>query len=260
VSDYLWDKSGEDADVERLEQALSPLRYRGQAPRLPERRPRLLVPVLAVAAAAMLAVLMWQPWRPAPWVPNGQWVEATERLELAVGNLGTVTLSPGTRARAVGDGRLELDHGVLAAKIDAPPRRFSVATKFALIIDLGCAFEVAADENGVRVKVTEGSVAVSQEGRETVIAAGAEQTVTPPPPAKKAEVIAPKAEAPKAEAPKAEAPKAPKLKVLTPKVAPARPAENAAPHKNEAPATKPAKKDDGLHLQHDSLKDLDRSL
>jgi len=148
-----------------------------------------------------------------------------------------------------------------------------VVTKYAVIFDLGCAFEVAADEIGVRVKVTEGSVAVAQDGRENVLAAGAEELL----PAKKADAPkteapkteAPKTEAPKTEAPKTEAPKietpkteapkthapkteAPKLKVMTPKVAPT----HAAPQKKEAPA----KKDDGLHLQHDSLKDLDHGL
>jgi hypothetical protein len=156
--------------------------------------------------------------------------------------MGTVTLLPGTRARP-GKGTVELDHGTLLAKISAPPRRFSVVTKYAVIFDLGCAFEVAADENGVRVKVTEGSVAVAQDGRENVLAAGAEATL----PAKKAAVIAPKTEAPKTEAPK--------LKVMTPKPV----TNHAAPQKKEAPK-QPAKKDDGLHLQHDSLKDLEHGL
>jgi ferric-dicitrate binding protein FerR (iron transport regulator) len=257
VSDYLWDKSGEDADVERLEQALAPMRYRGRPPRLPRRLP--FVRAAMALAAAAIALILWRPWAPALYSLDGEWVVANGRWTLEVAGMGTVTLLPGTRARP-GKGTVELDHGTLLAKISAPPRRFSVVTKYAVIFDLGCAFEVAADENGVRVKVTEGSVAVAQDGRENVLAAGAEATL----PAKKAAVIAPKTEAPKTEAPKAEAPKtetpkakteAPKLKVMTPKPV----TNHAAPQKKEAPK-QPAKKDDGLHLQHDSLKDLEHGL
>jgi len=122
VSDYLWDKSGEDADVERLEQTLAPMRYRGRPPRLPRRRLPFMRAAIALAAAAV-AVLLWRPWGPALYSPDGKWLETSEQTTLEVAGMGTITLLPGTRARP-GHGTVELDHGTVLAKIFAPPRRF----------------------------------------------------------------------------------------------------------------------------------------
>lgn len=69
MSDYLWDKSGEpDADVERLEQLLKPLRHQPRELQLPReedessasRAARFLFrwPALAVAAALILMMLV----------------------------------------------------------------------------------------------------------------------------------------------------------------------------------------------------------
>ena len=65
---YLWDRSGEpDAEIERLESLLAPLRHRGLPPVLPARRRRMapwLTPwtVRALAAAAMLLLVAGGAW------------------------------------------------------------------------------------------------------------------------------------------------------------------------------------------------------
>jgi hypothetical protein len=99
-----------------------------------------------------------------------------------VTTIGHVELAPSTRARIVATGaqdRLRLERGTASARITAPPRRFAVETPHAVITDLGCAFEVTVDENGVEhVKVAEGRVGVAQnDGPETEIAAGGEWPV-----------------------------------------------------------------------------------
>src|SRR5262245_23320607 len=63
--DYLWDKSGGDADVERLERALGPLAYRGTVSALPTRKRRTArVAALVSTFAAAAMVLLWFALRP----------------------------------------------------------------------------------------------------------------------------------------------------------------------------------------------------
>ena len=73
-------------------------------------------------------------------------------MRLRVADIGSVELGPATRARIVATGaarhELALERGSLVATIDAPPRRFVVATPRALVTDLGCAFELTVDEAG----------------------------------------------------------------------------------------------------------------
>jgi hypothetical protein len=256
VSDYLWDKSGSDPEVERLEQALQPLAFRGAPPVLPSRRSVGRTAFLAggLAAAALMALLLWRPWRPLPpalgiagghAVVAGAWLESgADTLRLELGNLGSVELQPATRARVLGPGHLELDHGALRAKIDAPPRAFSIETRWARVIDLGCAFELAVDEKGRgRLRVTEGSVALVQEGHEVVVRAGSEQALGDPEPPP----VLPNIEY--------HPPVKPKLVVKKPQHAQPQPKTPA-----KTPTQKAKETDPGLRLQHDSLKDLDRSL
>jgi ferric-dicitrate binding protein FerR (iron transport regulator) len=212
VSDYLFDKEGEpDPEVARLEQLLAPVAYRGAPPRLPQRRTRRTFVVVAAAmtamAAAIVALLIAKPWRPAPsWaatvregtatrdgqpiagatrLPVGAWLETQSgRAQLTVADIGVVELAPATRARIVVTGaqrhELELARGTLVARIDAPPRRFAVRTPRAVVTDLGCAFELTVDESGRgRLVVTAGKVAVgSSEVPEVVVVAGARVELT----------------------------------------------------------------------------------
>ncbi|MGZ3425176.1 MAG: FecR domain-containing protein [Polyangia bacterium] len=315
MSDYLFDKEGEpEPEVERLERLLAPVAYRGAPPRLPQRRPRrtfVVAAAMTAMAAALVAILIARPWRPgASWaatvrdgsatrdgqpiagetrLPVGAWIETQSgRVRLVVADIGTVELAPATRARIVATGparhQLELARGTLAARIDAPPRRFVVTTPRAVVTDLGCAFELTVDESGRgRLVVTEGKVAVSSgEEREVVVHAGARVELTergpgepyvphagptsPPPPSP----IAPHApSAPIAPAP----PSAPTPPVAPHATAPAHhpahttkappgprratkapPAVAAPPHPTQTKKAEPAK------VEHDPLKELQRSV
>jgi hypothetical protein len=100
------------------------------------------------------------------------------RLALRVGDLGTVELAEGTRARLVAAGpdaqRLALEHGRLSAEILAPPRLFVVETPSAVATDLGCAYDLAVDSLGWgRIHVTEGWVELARRGRVVVVPRGA---------------------------------------------------------------------------------------
>jgi hypothetical protein len=252
VSDYLFDKAGRDPEIEQLEALLSPLAYRGAAPALPRRRPLWVPVVLAAAAAAMIAVLLW----PRSWMEGPRVVRVTD--------IGTVALGPDTRARMIGREQVELDHGRLSARISAPPRRFSVKTRHVTVIDLGCAFELEVDREGRgKLVVTEGSVALSDGMRETVVPAGGacafdEHGAGAPslPQAKPQPLVEPKT-------PATIAPVQPKPVSIPEKAAPAKrpaPAKKQAapvrrPAKKAAPV-KPAATDHGIHLEHDPLRDL----
>lgn len=62
--DYLWDRSGEDQEVARLEALLSPLKHDAPLDALRLRRAKSKLPLIAgiaLAIAAMLAVVVW--WR-----------------------------------------------------------------------------------------------------------------------------------------------------------------------------------------------------
>jgi ferric-dicitrate binding protein FerR (iron transport regulator) len=275
MSDYLFDKQGEpDPDVVELEQLLRPLAYRGAPPRRQRRRaPRLWLSGATVALAAAIVLLVMKPWAPHPKVdgapPLGAWIDSGERrLHLAVGDIGTVDLAPRTRARFVTDAptlhKIELVRGTLVATIVAPPRRFVVQTPRAVVTDLGCAFELTVDESGHgHLKVTAGKVALADGAAgEVVVAAGGESelgapkephaAVAPSPPAPVAPApptppIAPPAAKPHHDLPHSKTVKQPP---------PVAPPPTAAPTKKSAPPapTKPTK------IEHDSLKDLERSV
>ena len=214
MSDYLFDKQGEpDPDVERLEGLMGALGYRGALPSLPARRPRrafIVVAGVSAVAAALLALLLVAPWRRphtddraavASWAATvregaatvdgrpltgaarlsvGAWLDTGgSRVRLAVADIGSVELAPGTRVRIVATSAarqtLQLAHGTLAAVIAAPPRQFVVTTPRAVVTDLGCAFELTVDDAGRgRLAVSGGRVAVSDgAAREVVVEAGA---------------------------------------------------------------------------------------
>jgi hypothetical protein len=65
--DYLWDKSGEpDPQIQELEEILAPLRYQPKPLELPEEMPatrkRNYVPLLAIAATVLIALLAGAVW------------------------------------------------------------------------------------------------------------------------------------------------------------------------------------------------------
>lgn len=201
---YFWDGSGQpDPQVERLERLLGPLRHRGAAPALPVRprwRPwaKLAAAVLLAAAGAIGIARMrgsaaWEliPLSGSPSVGSisvrkmlavraGDTIETDgeSRAVLRVGSIGEVDVRPGSRLRLIEarplDHRLALDRGAIAARIWAPPRLFFVETPSALAVDLGCAYTLEVEPDGVgRLAVTSGWVELGREGREALVPAGA---------------------------------------------------------------------------------------
>jgi ferric-dicitrate binding protein FerR (iron transport regulator) len=209
MSDYLWDKQGEpDAELEHLEQLLAPLAHRPIVflPPAPARLRRSWVVALSAVAAIAIALLILRPRPRLPEqaglalsvhgagaklgdravngeskLPTGAWLDTGEsKVTLTVGSIGSVEIAAQSRLRIVESSAqaqvLELDHGALIARITAPPRSFTVKTKHATAIDLGCAFELRSDLAGEgRLIVTQGRVALADEhGSEVAVAAGAE--------------------------------------------------------------------------------------
>jgi hypothetical protein len=109
---------------------------------------------------------------------SGQTLETgpEARAKLLIGRIGEVDLEPGSGLRLVEEKshRLALDHGALRAFIWAPPRTFSVKTKEALAVDLGCAYSLRVDRTGEGLlQVAFGWVSFDAREREVYVPAGA---------------------------------------------------------------------------------------
>jgi ferric-dicitrate binding protein FerR (iron transport regulator) len=287
MSDYLFDKAGDaDPEIERLEELLAPLAYRGVAPELPRRRrarPFYVAAALTAVAAALVAVIIAHPWRPrlpswavtvqdgvAARLTVGEWLDTgAARARLVVADLGSVELSPHTRARIVATDatrhEMELERGTLAAVIHASPRRFVVKTPRALVTDLGCAFELTVDEAGRgRLVVTEGQVAVASDGApEVVVPAGAHLELAEPAPPAPTTPTTPtpaKAPTPVPSAPPTTPAKhhATKTVHATKTIHTTRPAVTTP--KKTQPHAAPAQKSEPTKMEHDPLKALKNSV
>src|SRR5882724_11840021 len=110
----------------------------------------------------------------------GQWLETdgNSRAKIAVESIGQVEIDPNTRVRLVltqpTEHRLELAHGKMSARIWAPPRLFFVDTPSAVAADLGCAYTLEVDDQGVGLlHVTSGWVSLQLKDRESMVPAGA---------------------------------------------------------------------------------------
>jgi hypothetical protein len=110
----------------------------------------------------------------------GQWLEtdSNSRAQLKVSSIGEVEIDPNTRVRLVEtrptEHRLELEHGKMSARIWAPPRLFFVDTPAGVAADLGCAYTLEVDDQGVGLlHVTSGWVALQLKDRESMVPAGA---------------------------------------------------------------------------------------
>jgi hypothetical protein len=209
--DYLWDASGRpDPDVERLERLLAPLRSIPPAPRLPQRRARLgrwrvALPLLT-AAAGLILFVVWRPGSRPAIPPADGWsvttlagsprvgavlVAADGRLRIGdalvtdsrsrariSADVGEVEVGGDSRLRLVeagrGGHRLALDYGTLRASIAAPPGRFTVETRSATAVDLGCVYTLRASAGGDGIlSVQVGWVGFEFDGREVFVPAGA---------------------------------------------------------------------------------------
>ena len=140
----------------------------------PARRPWLW----AFASIAMLALLAVGYWSVAHRA--GEWIEtdSKSRTTLRIGEIGFVEVEPGTRVRVVteqpGEHRLSLAHGEIRAKISAPPKLFFVDTASGTAVDLGCEYDLNADDLGRGVlRVTRGWVSYQWKGAESLVPAGA---------------------------------------------------------------------------------------
>jgi hypothetical protein len=165
--DYLWDRSGSDAEVESLETLLRPMALKAQEP---PRAKALSVPRLAWAAvaAAILVALVNGVVRPDPPPP------APAMLDF--GDVGQVTVEPNTRVRVLRRTeeliKLRLERGTIHASIsaDARPRLFQVETPSTTCVDLGCHYTLSVDEAGrAIVRVTTGRVAFVDGDREVYV-------------------------------------------------------------------------------------------
>lgn len=172
--DYLWDKTGRDDEVERLEKLLRPLAHKPRA--LPRRgvRARPLAAVLLSAAAALLVAALWFLPRETPAPPRA----AAHTIDL--GRYGRVDVEPNSRVKVVKKDeeliKLRLDLGTIHAQItlDARPRLFQVETPATTCVDLGCHYTLTVDEAGrSMVRVSSGRVAFLDAGREVYVPRGA---------------------------------------------------------------------------------------
>lgn len=211
--DYLWERSGADEDVARLERLLAAY----AAP------PAELLPRLAVTAHVAPTPIPWRSWLAAaavlvmavgiarqaqppatagdPWrvarvegtptqaaaplgrhsaVVPGRWIETDEASTavMFVGRIGRLEIAPRSRLRlltdAPGDHRAELVRGTIEAQIWAPPGQFVIDTPSATAVDLGCAYTLTIDDDGVGlITVLGGWVGFEHKGREAFIPAGA---------------------------------------------------------------------------------------
>ena len=110
----------------------------------------------------------------------GQWLETDgdSRAQIDVGSIGQVQIDPNTRVRLVEtkptEHRLELAQGRMSARIWAPPRLFFVDTPAGVAADLGCAYTLEVDGQGIGLlHVTSGWVALQLKDRESMVPAGA---------------------------------------------------------------------------------------
>ncbi|MGH9928291.1 MAG: FecR domain-containing protein [Pyrinomonadaceae bacterium] len=113
-------------------------------------------------------------------LPVGEWLEtdSSSRAQIEVGSIGQVEIDPNTRVRLLETGatehRLELAHGKMSARIWAPPRLFFVDTPAGVAADLGCAYTLEVDDEGIGLlHVTSGWVALQLKDRESMVPAGA---------------------------------------------------------------------------------------
>ena len=215
TDDYLWYRSGRpDPDIVRLEKTLGRLRSAAPVPELPEAPPaearwRRYAPLLAAAAAIALMIgVAWRTTRRAEaWtvaavagqprigaaavsdhghIAVGQTLltDSASQARIDVASIGAVTIDPDSRVRLVatrsGHHQLALDYGTLHAVISAPPGQFVVSTPSATATDLGCAYTLHVDEDGTGLlSGTAGWVALTLNGRESLVPAGASSRTHP---------------------------------------------------------------------------------
>jgi ferric-dicitrate binding protein FerR (iron transport regulator) len=195
MSDYLFDKSGEDAEIADLEAKLGAYAHREplRETSLRKRKPIMIAAALGAIAVAAVLVLMLvrKPDDPcarattgmafsaqgttrcggraasAGTLPVGTWLETTNDAvaNMQVATIGNLTMYGNTKLRVLETSdrqhRLELASGRISARVNAPPRLFVVETPAATAVDLGCAYELSVDDKGTtHLVVTSGAVSL----------------------------------------------------------------------------------------------------
>ena len=213
TNDYLWDRTGlPDPDIVRLERLLSQLRPAADGPRIlvfPARartsRPSWAFMAAVASLAAVIIAMVGVSSRSVqvsagldvtrldgtPTIGTrpiadhlemraGSWLETNDqgRASIDIASVGRVDVDPHTRIGLVssrpGQHRLQLQRGTIHALIWAPPGQFVVVTPSSTAVDLGCAYTLTVDDEGVgHVRVTSGWVGFEWRGRESFIPAGA---------------------------------------------------------------------------------------
>jgi len=116
----------------------------------------------------------------------GQWLTTAnnERAQLQVADIGTLDISENSRIRikhSITDTehRLELDHGTVNAHVDAPPKLLVIESDLGQIVDMGCAYTLAIDQNNEGyLHVTQGAVVIEQPNKKIHINAHKNPTTT----------------------------------------------------------------------------------
>jgi hypothetical protein len=184
--DYLWDKSGHDAEIEAIEDLLAPLAHKqdfGPPPRMPAGPAwGSLFAVLATAAAVFFTVrwtMTEESSRPLT-IPHTVPAPLTAAREIDLGVYGSVNAHEGALVEVLRQSdeeiRLRLTRGTIDARISgaARPRLFQVETPSAVCVDLGCHYTLTVEEDGsALVSVDFGQVAFVDRGRETWVPSGA---------------------------------------------------------------------------------------
>lgn len=213
MSDPLY--NGPDAEIEQLQELLSPYRYEGELPELPERveeppreapRPSALTRPLLLAAGLLLAASLGSRLLPSDtksWaltqlegasvcvesdtcsLEEGEWLvtDASSRAMLEVADIGSMEVAPSSRLRLLATGedqhRLELAQGRIDASVIAPPRLLIVDTPAATAVDLGCAYTLEVDEHGDGdLVVSSGWVSLETKTTTTLVVAGSQASMT----------------------------------------------------------------------------------
>ena len=130
----------------------------------PARRPwRVLAPVLALAAALVLGLFVWQSASPRSPAPQKTFLRVNERQALADGSV--VELKDGSRLDVrftSGERRVRLTGEAHFTVAKTPARPFIVEAHGVEVRAVGTAFNVRVDAAAVEVLVTEGKVRVTE--------------------------------------------------------------------------------------------------
>jgi len=204
--DYLWQPAAQpEPEVSALERQLSAFSARARGldqrptpqPRTrPAERPRRRFALWALAAAALAllasvpALNRWSWPAQAAWplqltdashthslqLAPGQTLQlaADEAARIDVARIGQIALQPGSSLQLIetagGQHRVALRSGRMQVRVWAPPGHFGVFAGGALVLDLGCVFELAINTNGHgSLQVSSGWVMFERAGRETLV-------------------------------------------------------------------------------------------